>query len=356
MDERLILVRKLLSEGDVTGAQEKARRIEDPYWRSYALRWVAEALAGEPERAIEVAQSIEEPSIRDEALCSLTYIFSKNEKFREAIGTARKIGNQFLRKKALRAVSNFLAKAIATKGIELRLSDLGLDERDLEDLKPLPYGIIYKDGKLMPGSVLHRIKGDVLSGVVDRSTEGPREEPPKPRFETKESKAEGYVVEYIGKLIEKGELEEAEKLAKGLPEPLRSHYLEEIGVKLLEAGDETRADEIFRELEVSDVLGALLARRNLDCPERVLKYLEKIHNPATRLAVAYQVTKEKGVDAGFLRNALLWATDEWKRGRILKFLAFEMLKEAREKSDERLRKTARDLFELGKQVGNGAEM
>ncbi|NJE54872.1 hypothetical protein [Thermococcus sp. 21S9] len=355
MDERLLLVRQLLSEGDVAGAEGEARKIEDPYWRSYALRWVAEALADEPERALEVALSIEEPSVRDEALRSLAYIFSKNEKFKEALETARKIGNSFLRKKAFRAVSNFLARAIATKGVEIRLSDLKLDERDLEDLKPLPYGIIYKDGKLMPGSVLHRIKGEVMSGVVDRSAEGPKREPPKPVFESEESEPEDYVFEYIRKLIEEGELEEAEKLAKGLPEPFRSFYLEEIGVRLLETGDTARAEEIFRELEVSDVLGSLLARKNLDKPELVLKYLEKTHNPATRLMVAYEVTKERGVDTEFLRNALIWATDEWKRGRILKFLAFEMLEEAKEKGDERLRRISRELFELGKSVENSSE-
>lgn len=350
MDERLLLVRKLLSEGDVAGARKEAERIDDPYWRSYALRWVAEALAGEPERALEVAQSIEEPSIQDETLRSLAYIFSKNEKFKEAIETARKIKNQFLRKKALRAVSNFLAKAIAMKGVELRLSDLRLDERDLEDLKPLPYGIVYKDGKLMPGSVLHRIKGEVAGGVLDRSEEGPKRGPPKPKFEIKDSRPEEYVVDYIEKLLEKGELEDAERLARGLPEPFRSYYLEEIGVRLLEAGDEVRAEEMFRELEVSDVLGALLARRHLDSPERVLKYLEKTHNPATRLMVAYEVTKERGVDPDFLRNVLIWAADEWKRGRILKFLAFEMLREAKKTGNDELRKTARNLFELGKQL------
>jgi len=355
MDERLLLVRQLLSEGDVAGAEDEARRIEDPYWRSYALKWIAEALADEPEKALEVALSIEEPSVRDEALRSLAYVFSKSGKFKEALEIARKIGNSFLRKKAFRAVSNFLARAIAERSVGIRLSDLNLDERDLEDLKPLPPGIVYKDGKLMPGSVLHRIKGKVMEGVVDRSGEGPKRELPKPVFESEEAETEDYVFEYIRKLIEEGELEEAEKLAKGLPEPFRSFYLEEVGVRLLEAGDVRRAEEIFRELEVSDVLGSLLARKNLHRPELVLRYLEKTHNPATRLMVAYEVTKDRGVDPEFLRSVLIWATDEWKRGRILKFLAFEMLEEAKKKGDERLRKISRELFELGKSVENPRE-
>ena len=349
MDERLLLVRQLLGEGDVEKAREVAQKIEDPYWRSYALKWVSEALADNPPRAIEVATSIEEPTIRDEALRSLAYMFSRDGRFKEALETARRIGNAFLRKKAFRAVSNFLARAIATKGIEIRLSDLKLDERDLEDLKPLPYGIVYKDGKLMPGSVVHRIKGEIKTGLVERTEKAPKWEPPKPVFET-EREPESYVFEYIQKLIEEGELEEAEKLARGLPEPFRSFYLEEIGVKLFESGDVSKAEKVFDELESSQALGSLLARENVQNPELVLKYLEKTHNPVTRLMVAYEVTKERGIDRDFLRNVLIWATDGWKRGRILKFLAFEMLEEAKRRGDERLRRISRELFELGMSV------
>ncbi|WP_456422191.1 hypothetical protein [Thermococcus sp.] len=349
MDERLLLVRQLLKEGNVSGAEEEARKIKDSYWRSYALRWVAEALGKTPEKALQVATSIEEPSIRDEALSSLAYIFSRNGDFKVALETARKIGNSFLRKKALRVVSNFLARAIATKGIQIRLSDLKLDEKDLEDLKPLPYGIVYKDGKLMPGSVLHRIRGKIASGVVDRSKEGPKWTPPKPVFE-KEAEPESYVFDYIGKLIEEGDLREAEKLAKGLPEPFRSFYLEEVGVKYLERGDLRNAEEVFHKLKVSEVLGSLLARRNTDRPDIVLKYLEKTYNPVTRLMTVYEVTKKRGVDSEFITNALMWATDEWKRGRILKFLAFEMLEEAKREDDKRLRRISKELFEIGMNV------
>ena len=349
MDERLLLVRQLIGEGKVEEAREEALKIGDTYWRSYALRWVVEALADDPERAIEVATSIDDPGIRDEALRSLAYLLSKNGRFKEAIEVARRIGNSFLRKRAFRAVGNFLARAIVTKGLEIRLSDLKLEERDLEDLKPLPYGVIYKDGTLMPGSVLHRIRGEVKDGVIGEGDKKLHWSPPRPLFKD-ESEPEDYVLEYIGKLIEDGNLEEAEKLAKGLPEPLRSYYLEEVGVKLMEIGDMNGAERIFGELETSQILGSLLARRNLDNPELVLRYLEKTRNPATRLMVAYEVTKRLGVNVEFLMNVLIWTTDGWKRGRILKFLAFEMLAEAKQKSDSRLRKISRELFELGMKV------
>ncbi|WP_054841237.1 hypothetical protein [Thermococcus peptonophilus] len=159
MDERLFLIKTLLRDGKREEAFKEAQKIRDSYWRSYALRWVAESYEREPEKALEIASKIEEQSIRDETLASLSYLFSKNGEFKKAIEAARLIKNQFTRKKAFRSVSNLLAIAVARGGTEIRLSDLKLDERDLKELKPLPHGIVYKDGKLMPGATLHRIKG-----------------------------------------------------------------------------------------------------------------------------------------------------------------------------------------------------
>lgn len=351
MDERLLRVRGLLKEGRLDEAKREAARIADPYWRSYAMKWLAEALSKRPEEAVEVALSIDEPSIRDEALRSLVYLFSREGRFKEAVETARKIKNQFLRKKALRTVGNFLAKAIAERGAGIRLSDLNLDERDLEDLKPLPYGIVYKDGKLMPGSTLHRIKGEVKEGVIELGGKVQRKagirkpEPP-------ESGTSDYVVSYVEKLVEEEKLEEAEKLARGLPEPIKSRILEEIGLQYAAQGRLAEAERILEKLEASEVLGAVLARRHINSPEKVLLYLRKTYDPAARLAVLYEFVKRNGVSEHFLKEALKWGTDGWKLGRLIKLLAFEMLEEAKREGDDDLRRTSRELFELGKRIEN----
>ncbi|NJE61698.1 hypothetical protein [Thermococcus sp. 21S7] len=349
MDEGLLEVKRLLSEGKPEEALRKAAGISDPYWRSYALRWVAEAHSKDPEKAVKIAESIRVPSIRDETLRSLAYLFSKSGKFREALEVARKIKNQFLRKKALRAVSNFLARSIISKGVtEIRLSDLNLDERDIEDLKPLPYGLIYRDGKIMPGAKILPLKGEVREGVIERFEKLGRRKIPAPEFQ-EESNLE-YVSDYVLRLIEKGSLTEAENLARGLPEPMKSYLLEEIGIRFLESGLEGEAERIFGELTTANVLGSMLARKRLNDPDAVIAYLGRIHNPATRLMLAYEVTKKNGLNEKFLSAALMWATDEWKKGRILKFLAFEMLEEAKRTGDERLRRISRELFELGRSI------
>ncbi len=358
MDERLLSVKALLAEGKREEALRTAESIDDPYWRSYALRWVVEAYVDTPERAVEIAEEISVPSIRDEALRSLSYLFSKGEKFKEALEAARRIRNQFIRKKAFRAVSNYLARAIISKGLKgVRLSDLNLTESDIDDLKPLPYGLVYKDGKIMPGAKILPLKGEMRSGIIERfekRLEG--RTPPKPQFSEEESAKNQYVVDYVRKMISAGELEEAERIARGLVEPFRSYLLEEIGLKLIEAGDVTKAEKLFEDLKVADALGSALARRHLKEPDKVLRYLGKVYNPATRLMVAYEVTKDRGVEREFLANVLLWATDEWKRSRILKFLAFEMLEESKRKNDERLRLISKKLFELGVAAGRMAEL
>ncbi len=349
MDERLLHVRSLLKEGRLEEAKREASRISDSYWRSYAMKWLAEALAERPKEAIEVALSIEEPSIKDETLRSLVYIFSREGRFKNAIETARKIKNPFLRKKALRTVGNFLAKVIAEKNTGIRLSDLNLDERDIEDIKPLPYGIVYKDGKLMPGSTVHRIKGEIREGIIELSGKT-HERLEFRRPELIESETNEYVVLYVKKLVETGKLEKAEKLAKGIPEPIRSRILEEIGLNYIAQGKLIEAERILKELEISEVLGAMLAREYLDSPKKVLLYLKKTYDPVARLAVVYKFVKQNGTSEYFLREALKWGTDEWKLGRLIKFLAFEMLDEAKRKGDVRLVRISRELFELGKHI------
>ncbi|MDV3103174.1 hypothetical protein [Thermococcus waiotapuensis] len=168
MDERLIEIKRLLNGGNPGAALALAGNIKDTYWRDYALKWIAEAYAMErPEKALEVAESISTESLRDETLRDISYVFSKSGLFRQAILAASKIKSEFTRKKALKAVSAMLARAIVEKhNTGVSLSELGLDEGDIELLKPLPQWISLKDGKLMPGSELLRMKGEFRNAVV----------------------------------------------------------------------------------------------------------------------------------------------------------------------------------------------
>ncbi|QDA30814.1 hypothetical protein FH039_03215 [Thermococcus indicus] len=356
MDTKLLTVKSLLAERKREEALNIAEGIADRYWRDYALKWVAEAYAENPGRAMDIAQRIVAPTIRDETLRSLSYLFSKEGNFKAALEAARMITNQFTRKKAFRTVSNYLAKSIIQKGVsEVRLSELDLTDRDIEDLKPLPYGLAYKDGKIMPGAEILPIKGEMKMGIIPRfekRLEG--RTPPKPVFAGEDTEKTEYVSEYILKLIDEGNLEEARKLAKGLAEPMKSALLEEIGMEYLKRGNVETAEKIFEELVRADMLGAALIELHPEDENRIQYYLSKVYNPVTRLLVIYEATKRKGVREDFLRRTLLWATDEWKLGRILKFLAFEMLNEAKRTGDDGLRKTSKGLFELGKRIENGS--
>ena len=350
MDERLLEIKRLLTKGELKQALEIAREIEDEYWRSYALKWIAESYVTDPKRAIEIATSIAIPSIRDEAFRSLVYFFSKAGEFKRAVEAAKKIKSQFIRKKAFRTVSNFLARTIISRGMAgIRLSDLNLDEGDIEALKPLPYGIVYEDGKLMPGAEILPLRGETREGIFERLGEPKKHRVPQYDMEHRGDTSQ-YVVEYILKLIKENKLKEAEKLIKGLPEPMRSHLLEEAGVKFLENGLEDDAESIFEELQVSNVLGPMLAKRHLDDVSKVQKYLLKVWNPVARLIIAYELAKIKGTDEKLLDSILSCMQSTWKKGRVLKFLAFEMLREAKSSGDDRLRGISKQLFELGSRL------
>lgn len=352
MDERLFIIKNLLRDGRREEALKEAQKIKDSYWRSYALRWVAESYAHEPEKALEIVGSIEEHSIRDETLASLSYLFSKNREFKKAIEAARLIKDQFVRKKAFRAVSNLLAIAVARGGTGIRLSDLKLEERDIEELKPLPHGIVYKDGKLMPGATLHRIKGEVQTGIVERFERRRKWKPPEPEFEEKGQTNE-YVLSYINRLLDEGKLEEAEKLAKGLPEPVRSAYLERVGIEYLNRGNAEKSEEIFSQLEVANTLGHALIHHYGYEVDRALEYIRKVFDPLPRMLIAYELAKKHGAKEKAILEVLSWRGMPSKIARVLKFLAFEMLEEAKKSKDDLLRKTSKELFELGKKIESG---
>lgn len=325
-----------------------AESIEDPYWRDYALRWVAEAYAPKnPERAVEIAGMISTDSLRDETLGNLSYIFSREGSFKPAIETAKRIKDRFARKKALRAISTVLAEAIVERGVSgISLSELGLDERDLEALKPLPPGISFKDGKLMPGGKILRMKGEFGNKVVPVN-EAPRRTPQKPVFDIP-GREEVYLIEYFNLMSETANVEELEYWAGLVDEPLRSTILEDAGLIHLRIGNVEKALELARRSSRTEGLGFLLAVHFIELgkPEKIPKFAERIQDPVKRLLLL-----EKAVKMGLLEDHLvggiLKPKSDYVFARLLKFLAFEMLEEAKLRKDDSLLETSRKIFEKG---------
>lgn len=349
MDERLIEIKRLLNERNPGAALALAGKIKDPYWRGYALRWIAEAYALErPEKALEVAEGISTDSLRDEALKDVSYIFSKAGMFKQAITAARRIKSEFIRKKALKAVSVMLARAIVEKGSAgVSLGELGLDEEDIEVLKPLPPGISFKDGKLMPGAELLRMKGEVREAVVPQN-EVPRAVPPKPSVGTLEPEGREYLVEYFEIPVWSANVEEIEYWAGLLDEPLKSRLLEEAGIVYLRAGNVERAEELCSMASHASKLGYLLALRALGDGdvEKASGFARKVYDPVRRLLLVRAVLERGLLDEELLRK-VLGAKSDYILARVLKFFAFELLEEAKTTNDPGLRELSKGVFDLG---------
>lgn len=136
---------------------------------------------------------------------------------------------------------------------------------------------------------------------------------------------------------------------------MRSAYLERVGIKYLERGHTERVERIFSQLEVANLLGYALIHHYGYTAEKALKYIQKVFDPPLpRLLVAYELAKKNGVNESAILEVLSWrGTPPPKIARVLKFLAFEMLKEAKKSKDEELRKTSKELFELGRKIETG---
>jgi len=354
MDVRLIQVRELLSKGDLEGALRAAEGIKESYWRDYAFRWVVEAyVTRSPERALEIAGKIRTESLHDEVFKNLSYLLSRAGIFKLAIGAARSIKSDFLRKKALKSVADVLAKVIVEKGSAgISLGELGLDERDLEQLKPLPAGLIFKDGKLMPGAELLRMKGEMKSGIIQKNK--PRKVgPPKPSVEPFHGVKKGYLKGFLLGLAERGDIEGLGYWADLLEEPLRSPLMDELGRLRLELGDIEGAEDAFGRAKVANETGRGLAMLYLNRgePQKAAEFLGKVFNPVHRMGVFLDAIR-----AGFFseelaeRMLLPGGGSRYKLARLLKFSAFELLEEANREGDDSLRRLSKRVFEAGVRI------
>ncbi|WP_010477120.1 tetratricopeptide repeat protein [Thermococcus zilligii] len=352
MDERLIEIKRLLNGGNPGAALALAGNIKDPYWRDYALKWIAEAYAMErPEKALEVAESISTESLRDETLRDISYVFSKSGLFRQAILAAGKIKSEFTRKKALKAVSAMLARAIVEKhNTGVSLSELGLDEGDIELLKPLPYGISLKDGKLMPGSELLRMKGEFRNAVVPQG-EAPGAVPPKPEAGAPGKGRKEYLIEYFEIPIWSANVEELEYWAGLLEEPLRSRLLEEAGVIYLKAGNFEKAEKLWERASSASELSYLLALHALDEGDfgKAPEFARKILSPVKKLLLLQKMLEMDVLDGDTLRKTMN-AKSDYLLARALKSFAFELLGEAEARNDPGLRALSKRIFDLGVKI------
>ncbi|ALM74275.1 hypothetical protein TBCH5v1_0299 [Thermococcus barophilus] len=354
----LIEVRQLISKGLLDEALSLAENIKDPYWRGYALKWIAQAYAERgSENALSIALRIPVTSLRNDALWMVSYIFSKKGKFKLSITAARNITNQYLRKKTMRFISNSIAKMIVEKGVsEVRLSDLELDERDIEELKPFPYGIVYKDKKLLVGADIHRIKGEVKHGILalNTATASSQKTPSNHVISDtirrkKVDEQEQYIIQYIKRLIEKGDLENAYSLALGLSEHYRSALLEEIGLAYLELSCIEKAEKVFKKCPQCDSLAIALLRIYVQRGDlkKALWVFSKIKHPEFQLFGLYDIFRAWGFRGEFIQ--FFQGVSEYKMGRLLKFIAFELLNEAKLNKNEKLLRLSKEVFEKGKE-------
>jgi hypothetical protein len=348
MDEMLIQVKELLARGDLESAYKITSKIKNPYWKDYALRWIAEAYALRSSgRAVEIASEITTDSIHDEVFRNLSYLFSRDGNFKLAIETAEKIRNQFLKKKALKSVSNMLAKVIVESGSAgISLGELGLEEEDIESLKPLPKGIVLKDGKLMPGAEILRLKGDVKMGIVPRL-----EKPPKPsqapEFKPLGGSKKNYLLGYFMELEERVEVEDLKKWAELTDEPLRSWILERTGLIYLKIGDRESAKELYHRVRWTRELGKELAFSFIETPEIGVEFLKKTPKSPARLLFIWELARRGTYDEMLYQKALDLENDKYKFARVLKFLAFELLEESKRKRNENMRRLSKKLFKEG---------
>jgi tetratricopeptide (TPR) repeat protein len=354
MDERLIQVRELLSKGDLEGALREAEGIKESYWRDYALRWVVEAyVTRSPEKALEIAGKIRTETLHDEVFKNLSYLLSRAGIFKLAIGAARSIKSDFLRKKALKSVADVLARVIVEKGTAgVSLGELGLDERDLEQLKPLPAGLIFKDGKLMPGAELLRMKGEMKSGIIQEN-KPQKAGPPKPAVKPFHEVKKSYLQRFFSGLVERGDVEGLEYWTGLLEEPLRSLLLDELGKLKVELGDIKGAEDAFRRAEVANETGRALAMFYLAQgePEKAAESMQKVLNPVYRLKVFIDAVRMGFFSEELAERMLLpGGGSRYKLARLLKFSAFELLEEANKKGDNSLREISKRVFEEGVKV------
>ncbi|AFK22213.1 hypothetical protein [Pyrococcus sp. ST04] len=333
MIEELLRVRKALEDGDIEKALKIANGIQDNYWRSYALKWIAQELVPiNPERARKIAGSIPITSLKSDALLYLSYEFSKRERFKDAVESAKLIPDSYTKKKALRRISNAIAEALKSKNIlEVKLSDLGLEEADVELLKPLPEGVKYEDGKFLIDANIVKTTEDFKNEVVD-VTERPEEV----------------------KSPDVGELDFENISPEDLPEPLKSSFLEHMALDYLEKGEVDKAVEILKIIGKGGPLPRLLffIGRNQD--------IERVIRPIDKVLLAYRILlllpREDAIPIVEHIFEDVKKANPQKFSRILKFLSFELLEEGKKIGNKELIAKSKELFERAQRHSSSFSM
>lgn len=347
MDERLVKVRELLSEGKVEGALSLAHSIGETYWRDYALRWIVPELAkGRGEKALEVAEGIRTDSIRDEVLRGLSYTFSRAGEFKLAIKAAWRIKSDYQRKRALSLIAEAIVRLIVERGeAGVSLSELGLEEEDLEKVSRFLPQVSVKDGRLMPGAELLRMKGEVMTGVV----EPPRTPSWFPPAAPRGGASRAYLLDYLVLLRDEGDVEGLLNWASLLGEPLRGALLGEAAALYSRLNSLDGLFSLCRALGSSRELRK--AVRELFISGRVGEALEcsKKLPAEERLFLAGELLEGGFFEEKVFRE-LLW-DGNYKLSLALKALAFELLDESKRREDEGLRLLSKRVFDSGVRVG-----
>ncbi|WP_048058346.1 hypothetical protein [Pyrococcus yayanosii] len=332
MIEKLAKVREAIERGKLEEAIKISKNINDPYWKSYAMKWLSQAMASKnPAEARRLASSIPIPSLRNEALLYLAYELSKRGKFKDAVDSARLIVDVYMKKKALRSISDALAEALKKMNIiEISLGELGLEEADVELLKPLPEGIKYEDGRFLVDATILPVSEEKGSAVVEMRDE---------KANLKEPELEPLEMEL---------LELTEENFENLPEPFRSALIESIGLHRLEEGDVEAAEELVEKITIG---GGTLARLLFFLGRE--EHLEKVRRPVDRILLAYRVLLLKPTDDAIPLIYTLFSDlrnrNPWKFARLMKFLAFELLEEGRKRRNKALLIKSKELFRKGKE-------
>lgn len=315
MISELLRVREAIERKRIDKAIKIAEKIRDSYWRSYALKWIAQELAkDDPKKAREIALSIPIISLRRDALLYVTYELAEVGKFRDAVETAKMIEDKYTKRKAFRKISTEIAEILKKSNlIEVNLSDLGLDEEDIPLLEPLPEGIKYEKGKLILTEDV-----SIVKGIEEESNEV---------VEVGEPSVKRNVVTFEERRGERINLED-------LPEPFRSSYLEELGLRKIEEGKLEEAVKILEELKVGGPLPRLLFFVG-KCND-----LRKVVRPIDRLLLVYKAFLLYDYEEAFSVFSTLFLDlmdkNPWKLLRLLKFLSFELLSEGKRRGNKKI--------------------
>ncbi|ASJ17629.1 hypothetical protein A3L04_10475 [Thermococcus chitonophagus] len=333
MIEDLLKVKEAIESRDIDKALYLSEKIKDQYWRSYALKWISQELVkSDPKKAREIASSIPITSLRSETLLYLSYELSKMEKFKDAVESAKLIPDSYTKKKALKRISSAIADALKSRNIvEIKLSDLGLDEADIELLKPLPEGVKYENGKFLVDAEIIKTPEEFFNEVVEVGGENGNVKSP----EMEELPKENLAPEHIS-------------------EPFKSSLLEYIALEYLDRGEVDKAVEILERIKVGGPLPRLLffLGKNHD--------VTKVVRPIDKVLLAYRLLLLLPEEDSFPMLNLIFEDLKYRNPgkfiRLLKFFSFELLEEGKRLNNSKLIEKSRKLFKEAQRQSSSFSM